>query len=61
MPVRPPVEKQVIRRHPDIKVLRRESDIKQLQQLQSDILDALWQKLKPSGMSKKVEGVIYIF
>ena len=40
----------VIRRHPDIKVLRRESDIKQLQQLQSDILDALWQKLKPSGV-----------
>ena len=40
----------VIRRHPDIKVLRRESDIKQLQQLQSDILDALWQKLKPSGI-----------
>jgi len=40
----------VIRRHPDIKVLRRESDIKQLQQLQSDILDALWKKLKPSGI-----------
>ena len=40
----------VIRRHPDIKVLRRESDIKQLQQLQSDILDALWEKLKPSGV-----------
>lgn len=40
----------VIRRHPDIKVLRRESDIKQLQQLQSDILDALWQKLKPQGI-----------
>ncbi len=40
----------VIRRHPDIKVLRRESDIKQLQQLQSDILDALWAKLKPAGI-----------
>lgn len=40
----------VIRRHPDIKVLRRESDIKQLQQLQSNILDALWEKLKPSGI-----------
>ena len=40
----------VIRRHPDIKVLRRESDIKQLQQLQSNILDALWQTLKPSGI-----------
>ena len=40
----------VIRRHPDIKVLRRDSDIKQLQQLQSDILDALWQKLKSTGI-----------
>ena len=40
----------VIRRHPDIKVLRRESDIKQLQTLQSNILDALWAKLKPSGI-----------
>ena len=40
----------VIRRHPDIKVLRRDSDIKQLQQLQSDILDALWSKLKSQGI-----------
>lgn len=40
----------VIRRHPDIKVLRRNSDIKQLQELQSKILDALWEKLKPSGI-----------
>ena len=40
----------VIRRHPDIKVLRRDSDIKQLAQLQSKIMDALWQKLKPSGI-----------
>lgn len=40
----------VIRRHPDIKVLRRDSDIKQLQELQSKILDALWEKLKPSGI-----------
>ena len=40
----------VIRRHPDIKVLRRESDIKQLQELQSSILDALWAKLKPTGI-----------
>jgi len=30
--------------------LRRESDIKQLQTLQSNILDALWAKLKPSGI-----------
>ncbi len=40
----------VIRRHPDIKVLRRDSDIKQLAQLQGKIMDALWQKLKPSGI-----------
>lgn len=40
----------VIRRHPDIKVLRRDSDIKQLQLLQSEMLDALWKKLKPSGI-----------
>jgi len=40
----------VIRRHPDIKVLRRDSDIKQLQQLQSQMLDTLWGKLKPSGV-----------
>ncbi len=40
----------VIRRHPDIKVLRRESDIKQLQLLQSKILDELWKKLKPNGI-----------
>ncbi len=31
-------------------MLRRESDIKQLQHLQSNILDALWNKLKPSGI-----------
>jgi len=40
----------VIRRHPDIKVLRRKSDIKELQQLQSKMLDALWEKLKPEGI-----------
>jgi len=40
----------VIRRHPDIKVLRRNSDIKQLQQVQSDMLDALWAKLKTNGI-----------
>ena len=40
----------VIRRHPDIKVLRRETDIAELQQLQSKMLDALWDKLKPQGI-----------
>ena len=40
----------VIRRHPDIKVLRRESDIAELSQLQSEMLDALWKKLKPNGV-----------
>ncbi|MEE9309662.1 MAG: 16S rRNA (cytosine(967)-C(5))-methyltransferase RsmB [Cocleimonas sp.] len=40
----------VIRRHPDIKVLRRKSDIKELQQLQKEMLDVLWEKLKPEGI-----------
>ncbi len=40
----------VIRRHPDIKVLRRQSDIKELQQLQGEMLDVLWKKLKPKGI-----------
>ena len=40
----------VIRRHPDIKVLRRETDIDELQKLQSKMLDALWEKLKPEGI-----------
>ena len=40
----------VIRRHPDIKVLRRETDIDELQKLQGNMLDALWEKLKPEGI-----------
>ncbi len=40
----------VIRRHPDIKVLRRKTDIIELQQLQSKMLDALWEKLKVGGV-----------
>lgn len=40
----------VIRRHPDIKVLRRQSDIKELSQLQSEILEVLWDKLKVGGI-----------
>ncbi|WP_428771982.1 16S rRNA (cytosine(967)-C(5))-methyltransferase RsmB [Vibrio sp.] len=39
----------VIRRHPDIKWLRRADDIEVLAELQSDILDAMWQQLKPGG------------
>lgn len=40
----------VIRRHPDIKWLRQESDIAPLVELQRNILQALWQKLKPNGV-----------
>ena len=39
----------VIRRHPDIKWLRRDRDIKELAQLQSEILDAIWPHLRPGG------------
>ncbi len=39
----------VIRRHPDIKLLRRPEDIDQLVTLQGEILDAMWQLLKPGG------------
>lgn len=39
----------VIRRHPDIKWLRRREDIAALTELQSEILDAMWQQLKPGG------------
>lgn len=39
----------VIRRHPDIKWLRRAEDISELAHLQSQILDAMWQQLKPGG------------
>ncbi|WP_261816309.1 16S rRNA (cytosine(967)-C(5))-methyltransferase RsmB [Vibrio gallicus] len=39
----------VIRRHPDIKWLRRADDLTALAQLQSEILDAMWQQLKPGG------------
>jgi 16S rRNA (cytosine967-C5)-methyltransferase len=40
----------VIRRHPDIRYLRRPADIAQLVELQHEILQALWQLLKPGGM-----------
>lgn len=39
----------VIRRHPDIKLLRRENDIVPLANVQLDILQTLWQTLKPGG------------
>ncbi|MFV0575858.1 MAG: 16S rRNA (cytosine(967)-C(5))-methyltransferase RsmB [Vibrio sp.] len=39
----------VIRRHPDIKWLRRANDIEALAELQSEILDAMWQQLKVGG------------
>ena len=40
----------VIRRHPDIKVLRRNSDIAELQKLQAEMLQKLWEKLKLGGV-----------
>jgi 16S rRNA (cytosine967-C5)-methyltransferase len=40
----------VIRRHPDIKYLRKKSDIINLVKLQTCILDAIWQLLKPGGV-----------
>ncbi|GAM54949.1 ribosomal RNA small subunit methyltransferase B [Vibrio ishigakensis] len=39
----------VIRRHPDIKWLRRADDLPALAELQSEIIDAMWQQLKPGG------------
>lgn len=39
----------VIRRHPDIKLLRRETDIQALAGRQTEMLEALWGLLKPSG------------
>ncbi|EKN3985906.1 16S rRNA (cytosine(967)-C(5))-methyltransferase RsmB [Yersinia enterocolitica] len=40
----------VIRRHPDIKWLRRDSDIAELAQLQFEIIEAIWPKLKKGGV-----------
>ncbi|CRG51294.1 16S rRNA (cytosine(967)-C(5))-methyltransferase RsmB [Yersinia wautersii] len=40
----------VIRRHPDIKWLRRDRDISELAQLQSEIIEAIWPKLKHGGV-----------
>lgn len=40
----------IIRRHPDILWLRKAQDIENLVKLQSDIMDDLWQQLKPGGV-----------
>lgn len=40
----------VIRRHPDIKWLRRDSDIADLAELQSEIIEAIWPRLKKGGV-----------
>lgn len=40
----------VVRRHPDIKLLRRAEDIAVLQELQRQILQAIWPLLAPGGM-----------
>src|SRR5450830_601735 len=39
----------IVRRHPDIRWLRRKTDTAQLTTLSSQILDNLWQMLKPDG------------
>lgn len=39
----------IVRRHPDIRWLRRKSDTAQLATLSAQILDNLWQMLKPDG------------
>ena len=40
----------IIRRHPDIKILRTPEDITKLAELQGQLLDNLWQMLKPGGL-----------
>src|SRR5690606_12840344 len=40
----------IIRRHPDIKLLRRPADVKQLRGVQQQLLNNLWQCLKPGGL-----------
>lgn len=39
----------IVRRHPDIRWLRRETDMRQLATLSAQILDNLWQMLRPDG------------
>jgi 16S rRNA (cytosine967-C5)-methyltransferase len=40
----------VIRRHPDIRLLRQSTDVAQTTDLQAQLLDHLWQQLKPQGV-----------
>lgn len=40
----------VIRRNPDIKITRQAADIPALATLQGELLDVLWQTLKPGGV-----------
>ena len=40
----------IIRRQPDIKLLRQAPDVLRLTQLQSELLDNLWQMLRPGGV-----------
>lgn len=39
----------IVRRHPDIRWLRRKADTRQLATLSAEILDNLWQMLRPDG------------
>ena len=40
----------IIRRHPDIKLLRLDADITKLQEIQKQLLEALWTCLAPGGL-----------
>ena len=40
----------VIRRHPDIKILRTPEEVKSINTLQMQLLETLWQTLKPKGL-----------
>ncbi len=40
----------VIRRHPDIKILRTPEEVKSINTLQMQLLETLWQTLKPQGL-----------
>ena len=39
----------IVRRHPDVRWLRRPTDIAQLASIQTQLLQTLWQLLKPGG------------
>ncbi|MDX1491352.1 MAG: 16S rRNA (cytosine(967)-C(5))-methyltransferase RsmB [Pseudohongiellaceae bacterium] len=40
----------IIRRHPDIKILRQADDVKKLCEIQFELLNSVWQTLKPDGL-----------